>query len=581
MPDPPTSRPRQITCVLIAAALFLLSVILRYNSPEGAFGGLTDDHHFYATYGWQLLFGDLPDRDFSDPGFPLTIAISGALQVLERSVWPEYAFCVAALSFGTALTFLLAVRASGSIVVGLGAALFQFALLPRLYNYPKIIIYTVAIPALWAWIATPGRRRTWLVAGVTVFAALLRHDHGAYVGAAFGLVLIAMVDVPWRDRLRHGLLFGVATLVCLAPYLTYLQVNGGIVRHFDHALRWASTEQAKNPLVIPTPSWVPLTGTDANESTHTDWWNRAPFSVLDEHYYVWWTYWLFLLLPFVALVFLVVLRHTGPPYTRQAQLQILVLIALTAIVNIRLLRDNLGGRLADVSVLNAVLGAWVVAAVGRLVLSDRRWPVRMPVLVGLAARVALATTAAAVIVFTAAILTRTVAVVVRDSSLPRGFEAVMLDASRVTRDTERTWPLDMWTNETRGLIGLSKYLNACTAPADRILMVPFFPQVYGLAQRGFAGGRQDLRGGRSDSPEDQRLTVERLRRQSVPIVIGPPEGDMEELARDFPLITEHLRREYRDVGHYDVGDGLDFTLLVHHGASQVGTYEPLGLPCFH
>ena len=56
---------------------------------------------------------------------------------------------------------------------------------------------------------------------------------------------------------------------------------------------------------------------------------------------------------------------------------------------------------------------------------------------------------------------------------------------------------------------------------------------------------------------------------------------MEELARDFPLITEHLRREYRDVGHYDVGDGLDFTLLVHHGASQVGTYEPLGLPCFH
>ena len=53
------------------ATIFAGSWFLRFNDPDGAFAGLTDDHFFYVVRGWQILFGDLPVRDFVDHGAPL------------------------------------------------------------------------------------------------------------------------------------------------------------------------------------------------------------------------------------------------------------------------------------------------------------------------------------------------------------------------------------------------------------------------------------------------------------------------------------------------------------------------------
>jgi len=64
----------------LAVVAFILTAVLRYNAPEGSFGGLTDDHFFFVTQGWQMLFGELPDRDYFEPGAPLTLAISAGLQ---------------------------------------------------------------------------------------------------------------------------------------------------------------------------------------------------------------------------------------------------------------------------------------------------------------------------------------------------------------------------------------------------------------------------------------------------------------------------------------------------------------------
>jgi hypothetical protein len=111
-------------------------------------------------------------------------------------------------------------------------------------------------------------------------------------------------------------------------------------------------------------------------------------------------------------------------------------------------------------------------------------------------------------------------------------------------------------------------------------MAPFFPTVYGLAQRGFAGGRLDLRGGFYDTPAEQALTLERLRAQTVPVVIGPPSDGAEEFAAEFPSVAAYLADAYRSAGDYDVGEGLSFALLVHADAEPVGTWEPLGFPCF-
>ena len=138
-----TLRPWLIAAAAAAVAAF--SLALRYNDPEGEFAGLTDAHFFYAIRGWQMLFGDLPDRDYVEPGAPLTLAISAALQLIHRSAWSEYVFAVTLLAIAAGVTCAVATRASGSILLGVGAALFEIALFPRLYNYPKLIAYASTI----------------------------------------------------------------------------------------------------------------------------------------------------------------------------------------------------------------------------------------------------------------------------------------------------------------------------------------------------------------------------------------------------------------------------------------------------
>ena len=134
-----------------AALLFVFAWLLRFNDPDGSFAFLTDDHFFYLVRGWQILFGDLPVRDFVDHGAPLFYYAAAAVQlVFGRGTLSEVAFCVTVLAACGAGVFLLAERMSGSMVLAGAGALLQ-NLWPRgFYNYPKIQFNVLAIPALWA-----------------------------------------------------------------------------------------------------------------------------------------------------------------------------------------------------------------------------------------------------------------------------------------------------------------------------------------------------------------------------------------------------------------------------------------------
>jgi hypothetical protein len=574
-----SARMRTLLVAVAMTAVFLFNWILRYNEPEGSFGGLTDDHLFYLLQSWQMLFGEFPDRDYNDIGAPLTFATSAALQVLlGRSVWSEYVFCVTALSVGAALTCALAARATGSILLGVLAALFEIALRPRLYNYPKIIVYALGIALLWHWISEPRPRRTWLLAAVTAFGFLMRHDHGVYIAGAFGIALLAMNELSWRERVRHGLTYGIATIILLTPYLTHLQINGGVVRHFAMAYGWSARDYRRAPLVVPVPSLAPLSATADSDEPPGEWWERPPFAALGDLYYTWWMYWLMVLLPPFVLLLLIADRSTGPPRWRGERAKMLAIAGLTIVLDARLLRGNLAGRFADVSVPMAILVVWALATVFRLATSWRPAGDRALAIRG--ARALALVSAMGVVLFTAGVLAKSTGELVKSSSLLEGIAAMERDARVVTRLVSHTWPLDSWTNDTTGQIGLAKYLQACTAPTDRVLIGPFVPPVLALAQRGFAGGRIDLRGGFFDSPAEQQLTIERMRRQSVPIVIGPPRSGLELFTSEFPVIAEYLRREYRAAAEADLGGDLTFSLLVHRHARATGTYEPLQLPCF-
>jgi hypothetical protein len=149
-------RVRTAVVAVLSAGVFVASWLFRFNDPGGSFAGLTDDHFFYVVRGWQILFGDLPVRDFVDHGAPLYYYVAAAVQELfGRGTLSELAFSTTVLSLSAVLTFLLSTRASGSIVAGLAACLLHVWLGPRFYNYPKVLVYAVAIPLLWRFADRP------------------------------------------------------------------------------------------------------------------------------------------------------------------------------------------------------------------------------------------------------------------------------------------------------------------------------------------------------------------------------------------------------------------------------------------
>jgi len=576
----PDGSPTRAALLLASAAVFAFAWLLRYNDPEGEYAGLTDDHYFYLVRGWQMLFGELPDRDYVDPGAPLTLAISAAMQVwLGRSIWSEHIFDVTALAVAAAATCGLAASLTRSVSLGVVAAIFEIALFPRLYNYPKVLVYAVAIPALWAWARRPDARRRLLVAMVTALGFLLRHDHGVFVAVAFAVVVAARRDAGWPSQFRQVVLYAVTLLLLLSPYLIYLQVNGGVVRHFDTAYRWSQRDRGRAPLVLP--SWqTDLSLSTSPVATPSGWWQQRPVALLVANY-EWWLFWLLAALPILSLLLLAVRPAKGPPVDNDDLLRVVVVVTLAVLVDVGFLRGNLAVRFADVATPAAVLVAWLLATVIDVIRRARVSPGSREVRLGAVGRVALAAVVIAMVATTALVLALPMRDQINKSSVLDGPRAIVGDALNVTARLRHTWPLDSGGDaDMRPSMQLARYFETCTAPSDRVLVTPYLPASIALGRRAFAGGHGDLRPGFFDTQADQELTITRLRRQSVPVVIGPRRDERADFARDLPLIDAYLRREYMDLGERDLGRGVVIELLVRRDAPVVRSYDPISFPCF-
>ena len=126
----------------------------------------------------------------------------------------------------------------------------------------------------------------------------------------------------------------------------------------------------------------------------------------------------------------------------------------------------------------------------------------------------------------------------------------------------RDRPIDAWAPPgSTGLRALTRYLLDCTAPPDRVLVTWYEPGVFFCAERGFAGGQAYFERGSFGSVADQRLTIQRMQRQSVPIVLG--RGDQEEAFRHgFPLVFGCVQTRYRLAAESTFGGEQSFLVFV-------------------
>jgi hypothetical protein len=568
--------PRLRTAILVALSIgiFIASWLFRFNDPGGSFAGLTDDHFFYVVRGWQILFGDIPVRDFVDHGAPLYYYIAAAVQALfGRGTVSELAFSTTMLSASAVITFLLATRASGSILSGLAACLLHVWLGPRFYNYPKVLVYALAIPLLWRYADRPSTQlRVWL-AVLTVIAFLFRHDHGVFVGIATAVLMLSLPELRFKESLLHFVIYGAIALALVTPYFVFIQMNGGVVSYFRQASAWAERDRAREPIVWP--------GLFDNPDGESDEAKAGSLVAKVRDNGAAWVYYTEILLPFFALFILAASRDGFRPEWPHAREKLAMVAVLAAALDAGFLRSPLEARLADPSVPLVILIAWMLVALPRMWLRDAslrpswlplRWPIR-GVVTAVGAGIALL-----FIVLVKGDLYSRLDKASMTDRFGKPFERVGIISKQLHMD----WDLGLWAArpERPELITLSLYVNACTTPDDRVLVQSYLPQVLALARRAFGGGHADLRPGFFEFEEAQRLTVQRLRSRSVPIILLDTDDSLRSFYRSFPIITAYIDQEYRQAGMHTFDERFGITLYVKKDRTPTGTYEPLGWPCF-
>jgi hypothetical protein len=568
---------RHAVLAATGALVFGFVWLYRFNDPGGSFAGLTDDHFFYVIRGWQILYGELPVRDFVDHGAPLYYYVAAAVQYLfGRGTLSELAFSVTMIALGATLTFWLAARASGSILCGIAGAAVHIWLGPRFYNYPKILVYTLAVPLLWWFADRPGARPRFWLAVATAVAFLFRHDHGVFVAIAFAALLLLLRDLTWRARLRHASIYGLLTLALLGPYLVFIMLNGGLGTYVQQASSWAARERERTEIVWPGLFDDPDGRSEIAEGapTMTRW-----AAVVYDNSVAWW-YYLELAIPFLAIAIIAMSRDAFRPGWHQAWSKIMTVAVLGIVLNAGFLRSPLDARLADSSVPHAILIAWLLAAIPAMFVSAPSWRLALQrwrmLLAG--AVVALALPLALIL---GTLLTEDAYERIDSAAMAGSVEDAFARVGHVARTVRMDWQLATWGDrEDRSeLLTLAMYLNACTPPDARVFMQAYLPQVLALSRRGFAGGHADLRPGFFTSDEAQTLTVERLRRQHVPIALLETEGAYENFRESFPLIAAYFDEHYMIAGTHDFDGRFGLTLLLNRETKVAGRFPGLDWPC--
>ena len=173
---------------------------------------LLDDHFGRISPGRQIAqYGDLPFRDFLDPGYFLTEFSSAAVQWLfGDNLLGEALLASAFIATGTVLVFVLARRVSASSITALAAAVLALLLFPRAYDYDKVLFLPLGILLCWRYVDAPAASRIWAMAAGAVAGSLYRYDTGIFIVGATVVAMAVLHAGAWTTLARRLGYFGMA-----------------------------------------------------------------------------------------------------------------------------------------------------------------------------------------------------------------------------------------------------------------------------------------------------------------------------------------------------------------------------------
>ena len=553
--------------VLVALLLASFAFLYRFNALGGALGGFDNDEFQMLTRVDLLLAGEQPLRDFADGEMRgVWPSLSYEVPALVQRIWGENLLVHAYLTLGVlalcaGIVFVFARHLSRSWVCALLAAAVVIVSGAKAYNYTKVLTLTVAIAAVYGFIRAPTFARLCALAAWTVVAALFRHDYGVYVGVAVLVALVAVEPRPWRVPLHRVATYAALCLLLSLPSILWVMLHGGIAGYVDVVLRSVTSEGrrlARWPVVdLASPF---------SES-----------SLVAFNYYAFWA------LPLGVAATLIERVWRSRAAADDADLSRasvangresrdashvtfgIVLVVITLVVNASFLRANLQARFGDGSVPIVLAGAWLAGAASR----STSWMSR-----GLGRAVPIVLLA---LVFAAFFRSNSLAHELETGGLTVSLEQTRLRFHEVAR-TLRAQPSTDGQN-LDGPLAVSRYLAACTAPDDRVLMGLYADEIPYFARRLVAAGQGYFALGFLRREADQRLALERLSHQSVPVVITAFDYDRE-IATNYPLIARHISSRYREVGVITAGGHPYVRVFVDIMRLPSATDPVSGFPCF-
>jgi hypothetical protein len=632
--------------LLVGAGLTVIATwIYRWLAVD-----FTNDHFVHLSRARQILIGELPVRDFFDTGSLLHYYASAAmLDLFGQHLLGEALLTITAIATGAAVTFFLAARGSRSLIVGTLAALITVILFPRLYNYPKLVLYPLALLFIWGYAARPTTRRLAMLAGVPVLAFLFRHDHGLYIGLVC-LTTVVLAHAGSMRLLPAALARFVVIAAALAlPYLAYVQWSSGLDRYvrgiagqgveamkprlirlpfaLDRRARWFAidppsvprvsirwqadidratrlererrygladgTSDGKYELTNTTPANIRALVTDplVVDTQNIDreqlrlvvrqsWLQRARNStpllrvriaanLFTEANSLALLYYLISIMPLVGIAAMAWAWHrrtmTGFDVTTMG-----AAVVMCVVINQGLVRESPDSRLGDVISPAVILAAWSIGLARRSPVTERTW--LRPVM-------SVARGAVWLIALWCAAIFGQAGERLQLSGILAGPRAVV-ERWNATVGTLSLRPIDWYApRDSTGVQALTRYVHECTRPSDRLLVAWFEPQIFFYAERPFAGGQVYLEPPWHASPDDQRLTIQRLAAQRVPIVLTNSAADTA-FRGSFGEVYEYVMANYSEAGRSGFGAAGEYAVFVRRELTPKRTYEPLKLPCF-
>jgi hypothetical protein len=544
----PLRIPRQMQVHVAAGCAFVGTWLIRFL----ALTGFSNDHFLFLAPAQQMLAGELPSRDFVDPGQPFMYLVSFLARLAVDSPLLAEAFVVStAFGLAAALTLYAAFSVSGSLSIAVAVTVAEIALFPRSYHYPKLLFLAAGLLTMWRYGRHPSFARTAALAGCIAVAFLFRHDLGVYLGVA--ALTAALVTHPgWKARASGVVqILGLVALLLL-PYLWYVEATVGLASHISSGAEYSRSEVEETSFIrLATFDLVRLPTFDLSTLPSAD---NAIVSL----------YYLFHALPLMAIAMLIRRRVKGATVVRSEWAMILPLIVLALVANFALLRRPLQDRLPDVAVPVCLLAAWLVQQAWCC--DGKRRLVRRAMvltLTGVAIVGVYATGAPGEKLNRAGLLLRP------DQLLAHAHE-------RFVELQEPFSPRQFPSRYVAALVPFFGYVDRCTSPDQRLFVAGNAPEIYVFARRLFAGGHPMLREGFYSTARDQRLLVLKMRTQDVPLALVLPQDDV----ASFTLIMAELENEFRLAGEIPVEGRGSISVRVNRRTKPHGLDTATGLPCF-